>query len=553
VPFVSIKKQDCPKKVISIKRRGGYLQRKYWSVVLPKGKLFWVFVFIGVCGCSHLEKKANVFHVNAASGISSLDPAFARSQYNQWAVNQCYSTLIQLDSNLKPAPLLAKNWLVDADGKTYHFQLKRNVFFHEDACFGKARTRKLVAADVVFSLNRLLLPELASPGSWVLQGKLDSTGKAFEVVNDSTLIIRLCSAFPPFISLLSMQYASIVPKEAVHFYGASFRQHPVGTGPFRFSYWQEGEALAFEKNAHYFEGTPKLDGVIFHFIPDAQTAFVSLLNGELDMVSGLDGAYKDAVLTKSGALNQRFVSQIRLQKSPYLNTEYIGFRTDSFGICASAKFRKAIDLLLNRKELILLTRRGIGTAANGTLVPGTILKQSESTNNVAKGKQLLVESGYAGQAVPFYITTTSADIGQYVQHSLAAYGIRLQLEQTSGASLREMMATGSAPTFRASWIADYPDAENYFLLFITKNKAPNGPNYSHYSNPVFDSLYVASNACVNAKQRLELFTQMNAILIRDCPAVPLYYDQVTRFVRKQVHYLRSNAQNGLDLRLVIKE
>ena len=111
---------------------------------------------------------------------------------------------------------------------------------------------------------------------------------------------------------------------------------------------------------------------------------------------------------------------------------------------------------------------------------------------------------------------------------------------------------GKFPIFRASWIADYPDAENYLSLFYSKNFTPNGPNYTHFKSDVFDVLYEESISIVDDRIRYKLYQKMDSILIEEAPMIPLYYDQVIRFSQKNVQGLGINPIDLLDLRRVQK-
>ena len=204
-----------------------------------------VLLFLGSCGRksgNHEGKTA--FRYNEAAGITSLDPAFARNQANIWAVNQIYIGLVQLDSSLAIKPCLARDWEISEDGKTYTFHLRNDVIFHDDACFPNGKGRSVSAQDVEFSLKRLADSKLASPGAWVM-GYVDAQAGHPEVnaLNDSTLSIQLSRPFPPFLGMLSMQYCSVLPREAIQKYGHDFRSHPVGAGPFRFAMGKEGGCL----------------------------------------------------------------------------------------------------------------------------------------------------------------------------------------------------------------------------------------------------------------------------------------------------------------------
>ena len=115
-------------------------------------------------GCFSKEKNdSQIFHYNEQTGISSLDPAFAKNQSIMWPVHQLYNTLIEVDDSLRLKPSLAKSWELSEDRLSYIFHLRDDVFFHDDACFPGGRGRKMTAADVVFSLQRLIDPKTASP------------------------------------------------------------------------------------------------------------------------------------------------------------------------------------------------------------------------------------------------------------------------------------------------------------------------------------------------------------------------------------------------------
>jgi ABC-type oligopeptide transport system substrate-binding subunit len=113
-----------------------------------------------------------------------------------------------------------------------------------------------------------------------------------------------------------------------------------------------------------------------------------------------------------------------------------------------------------------------------------------------------------------------------------------------------MRAKGQLDFFRASWVADYPDAENYLSLFYSRNKTPDGPNYTHYENKVFDSLYLKVLKETDNKNRHKIYREMDSIMMLEAPVVVLYYDEVLRFVNKRITGMGSNPTNLLDLRKV---
>ena len=142
---------------------------------------------------------------------------------------------------------------------------------------------------------------------------------------------------------------------------------------------------------------------------------------------------------------------------------------------------------------------------------------------------------------------------KYIQRELEKIGIRIQIDLMPTSSLRQAKTSGKLELFRASWIADYPDAENYLGLFYSKNFSPNGPNYTHYSNTQYDKWFEESYLIKDPKKRAKHYRKMNRLMLSDYPVIPLYYDQAIRFAQKNVKGLSMNPINILQLKTVKKE
>ncbi|MCX6305564.1 MAG: ABC transporter substrate-binding protein [Bacteroidetes bacterium] len=534
--------------------------------------LFLVFCSLA-CSCTNYEKQPgkSVFRYNEAANITTLDPAFAKDQTIIWATNQLYNGLVQLNDRMEVLPAVAKSWTISESGQDYIFHLRTDVFFHDSPAFPGAKGRRVVAGDFVFSFLRIIDPKVASPGAWLFNNiRRAAEHEAFEALNDSTFTIHLAEPFPPFLRLLSMQYCSVVPREAIAFYGVDFRRNPVGTGPFRFKMWQEGVKLVLLKNQNYFETEngerlPFLDAVSVTFVPDKQSAFLEFIKGNLDLMSGLDPTYKDELLTKAGALQPKYVSKINLLTQPYLNTEYLGFMVDQAvpgmkGRIPVKEVRMAINLAFDRRKMIRYLRNNIGIPGCQGITPKG-LPSFDSTHvfydyDPERARQLLASAGYPeGAGLPAITLTSTSDyldICKYIQHQVSAIGIDLKIEVNPPAAVKEMKSEAKLPFFRASWIADYPDAENYLSMFYSKNFCPKGPNYTHFSNPGFDLLYEKSMSETDDSTRFSYYRQMEEIMMDEAPVVILYYDQVLRFVQKNIRGIGNNPMNLLTLKHVKK-
>ena len=520
---------------------------------------------VSLASCGNNQNSDNdhlVFRYNEHSNIASLDPAFARNPQTIWPSNQLFNGLIQLDDSLNIQPDIAHSWDINDSTHTYTFYLRTDVYFHKDNVFGKDSTRTVNAKDFEYSFERLLNPKVASPGSWVLKNVA-----SFGAVNDSTFAIQLKQPFPAFLGLLSMRYCSVVPKEALEHYGSNFRRNPIGTGPFKFKLWEENIKLVFRKNELYFEtdseGTqlPYLEAVAITFLPDKQGEFLQFAQGKIDFMSGLDNSYKDEILTTTGELQEKYKDRVNLITTPYLNTEYLGFflGADTPEI-QSKLLRQAVNYGFDRRKMVTYLRNGMGIPAEHGFIPMGLsgFDYIEGYTYKPEKARKLVEAYIqaTGDSKPSIVIGTNGqylDICEYVQRELEKIGVKVTVDVMPPSTLRQMKSSGELDVFRASWVADYPDAENYLSLFYSPNFTPNGPNYMHYKDEIIDSLYEKSLSITDIEARKLLYTKMDSLIISEAPIIPLYYDMAIRFVNKDVSGLGINPQNFLFLKNVRKK
>ncbi|TDO23490.1 peptide/nickel transport system substrate-binding protein [Sediminibacterium goheungense] len=514
------------------------------------------------------ESGKMVFYYNETTGIATLDPAFAKNQSIMWAIHQVYNTLVEIDSNLNIVPSLAKSWEIDAGRTTYTFHLRNDVYFHDSPVFPGGKGRKMVADDVVFSLNRIIDKNTASSGAWIFNKRVD-TVHPFTTINDSTFQVKLLRPFHPILGILSMQYCSIIPKEAVLTYGKDFRRNPCGTGPFRFISWDEGEALVLHRNEQYWEKDkegerlPYLDAIQVSFFDNKATEFLQFRQGKLSFINDIDPSFKDELLTKKGELRKEWQGRLHLNKTAYLNTEYFGILVDEQNPLVKKSpvrlklVRQAMNYAINRPQLMMYMRNSIGIPAEAGFVPGGLPSRNVElvkgyTYDPGKARQLLKQAGFTDTrtipAITLLTIPIYADIASFVAKQMEEIGLPVQVEVIQKSLLLEQTAKSQALFFRGSWIADYPDAENYMAMFYSKNPAP--PNYTRYKNPVFDQLYEQALLETNDSARYALYRTMDQLVINDAPVIPIWYDMAIHFVQNNVQGFRTNALNLLELRRV---
>lgn len=545
-------------------------------------KYYWYTIALSVMAlllftsCSSSSRRAsthNVFCYNESNGITSLDPAFSRDLEIMWATNQLFDGLVEMDSNLNVIPCIAKNWLISDDGLRYEFHLRDSVYFHPSPLFKEADHRKVVAQDFVYSFSRILSPKVASPGKWIFSNVDTERNGGFEAIDDTTFVIYLKEPFQPFLAMLSMQYCSVVPHEVVEHYGADFRSHPIGTGPFKFAFWYEDVALVFHRHERFWQRDengvqlPYLDAVKIDFVKDMSVEFQGLLQGTYDFMSGIHASFKDELLDMDGNLVDAYKEQLHFQKSPFIKTDYLGIMMDSTmeisknSPLMNLKVRQAISYAINKNEMVKYLRNNTVITANAGFVPPSLLKREHDEvtyyqYNPRLASQLLDEAGYKDRKKlgTITISTTSdyADLMEYIQHEWEKIGIQTRVNVLQGPALREQSANGQLAVFRKSWLADYPDAENFLAVFYTPNFCPTGPNYTHFSEPEYDRLYRLARKENNDSLRIALYRSLDSALMSKAPVIPLYYDQVSHFVRNNIQGLQTNPVNMLDLKTVKK-
>ena len=535
---------------------------KYKSISNKTNIGFLIIILFGILLSSckkESDKENNIFKYNEYSNISSLDPAFSSTLRNIWPVNQIFNGLVQLDKNLEIKGDIASSWTISEDKRTYTFKIRQNVYFHNSELFGKNLTREVKAKDFEYSFNRLIDNKIASPGYWVFNNVKD-----FKAINDSIFQIELKKEFDPFLGVLSMKYCSVVPHEIVTVLGDKFSKKPIGTGPFKFKKWDENVKLVLSKNKNYFEHDslgqklPYLDGIAISFITDKKSEFMELLSGRLDMVSSPENSIIDQIFDYKGDLNPRFSSNFNLLKSPYLNTEYIGFNIQN-NIKKDTLLRYAINSGIDRKKMMQYLRKNIGYPAESGIVPNGLnnsfyLPRYNYDPDLSKKLISIYKSNNDIDEINITIVSDSQylDILEFIQSELEKIGVQVQIEITPPSILRQGKATGKFDAFRASWIADYPHVENYFSLFYSKNHTPKGPNYTFFSDRNFDELYelIGNKKSISYEK---ISNDLENIIRRYSPIIPLYYDMSVRIVPKNISGLETNAINQLNLKRVVKK
>ncbi len=513
--------------------------------------------------------------------ISGLDPVRIQDVESHLIGSQIFEGLIEIDDNtLEIKPLLAERYEISPDGRTYTFHLRKGVRFQDDPCFLEGKGREVVASDFKYSLERIVDPSNLSTGWWLFDNRivganeyreelssarkeereptLDSV-EGYEVVDEYTFKIHLKQPFGPFIHILGMSYAAAVPREAVEMYGKDFFRNPVGTGPYRLGEWRDQLRLVLVRNPNYWDKDeagkpyPYLDRIVTRIMREATIAFMEFESGNLD-VTGIPPQMWKKVFDENNELRQEYREKYQLRKIPRLATYYLGFMMDKEPLGTSKKLRQAFNHALNRQAVCDIIMNGRGIPAKGILPPGLPGFNEELegyTYDPDKARQLLAEAGYPGgkglEPIKLFATggdRTMEDLSVAVQNDLKEVGVEIEIQNLTWPQLLESIDKHEPAFFRAGWIADYPDPENFLALFYSKNHSPHGPNNSLYSNPRFDDLFERALRLPRLEDRIPLYQEAERIVVEDAPVV-FQYSSVT--YRLEQPYVRNYPANPMDI------
>jgi len=500
---------------------------------------------------------------NAADGVRSLDPARATDLETLWIVDQMYEGLLEFDDDLGVVPALADRWSVSEDGLTYAFGLRSGVQFHDGS--------PLTAQDVVLSFNRMLNSANALPGRWVLNGVAEENG--VRAVGVDSVEVRLNAPNPVFASLLATPQASILRGGGA---GAELQSEEVGSGPFVLKGWLPETAMVLHRFGGYWKqdaqgrALPLLDGVRIEFNREEGGEMLGFRQGRYDFVSAPRAEWMKVFFDGAGAWRPDWEGRFVRHSVPFLKTDYIGILVDSAS-CADlglspldARIRHAMSMAIDRTLLIRELRAGGASAPLGfvpTGMPGfgpnDRPRHPSLRHDPDAARALLAEVG-VGTAPPLSRLSvgvlgtkpSTAELAAALQHIWAEFGIDVDIDVAPSGIDAERVANSEVPLFRKSWLADYPDAENFLGLFDSGRWTPDGPNYTRFSDSAVDSLLQRAAKLPNGPERMGVLRAVEVRVLDGMPVIPLWHDDVVHLVSRQWQGWKVTAHNRLDLRHV---
>jgi len=529
----------------------------------------YLFLFILLlAGCTHrTERIPGFLYLRLSSDITTLDPAMIVDVAGGTVSAKIFNGLVRFDEDSKIIPDLAESLSISKDGKVYTFKLRQGVRFHNG--------RELRADDVKYSFERVLNPGTKSSRTWLfdrISGArefMDGTEAhvhGIKALDEYTVEIEIKEPFGPFLSLLAMPPAYIVPEEEVEVKvegkedRKDFSSHPIGTGPFKIKEWKRGRELILSANDDYFLKIPKIRGVIYRIIPEELTAIAEFESGNLDVM----GVPSTEFRRYSESPRWRGL----IQKSHGLNTFYLGLN------CQKPPFndrrvRLAMNYAIDRERILKTMLEGRGELASGPippfLKPSTLaLREREGVRvgyryDPDKARSILREAGLEnGFEFRIYQAPDqdTVDIMEVVQQYLKDVGIKAEIVQLEWSAFKEAINKGEADSFWLSWKADYPDPENFlFPVFHSSNWGSAG-NRARFKDPEIDRLIEDAQREPEENKRLYYYSEAERRVTEEAPWVFFWHKNDYIIHQPWVKGIKSypiyNADKGTDAEFIMK-
>lgn len=517
--------------------------------------------------------------------IAGLDPALVSDLPSIQAISRIYEGLYQyayLERPYRVEPCLAASMPEISDGgRVWTIHLRPGICFQDDPCFTatSGKGRELVAADFVYSIKRVADLGTSSPGYWVFRDRIegldefrarsgggaegaDRAVRGLEAPDRYTLRFRLTKPVPALLWVLTMNYAYAVPREAVAYYKDRFVSHPVGTGPYVLKDYVPNYRLEFVRNPKWRESgrveaypasgeaedrragrlddagraLPFIDRIVQPVVTDASTQWMLFLSGALDLTS-LTRDNWDAVVTPDRQLSPRLASQgLVMDATPSIDTAYIGFNMEDPVVGTNTCLRQALMSAFDRERWVTF-QNGRVVPALGPVPPslrGPGPQASHFPFDLERARALMVEAGYPGGVDPrtgrrLELTlelgagdSETREMADVLASFMERIGVVLKAEFNNWPAFLKKIDQKRAQLFYLTWMADYPDPENFLQLFYGPNRTP-GANRCNYANTAFDRLYEQAATLPEGEEKRRLYGQMEEQVKEDCPWLFLHH------------------------------
>lgn len=533
------------------------------------------------------KKYGGEFKFMSAEKITSLFPAASSDQYSSRIVGQIYESLLRIDpETMQVVPAIAESFKVSQDAKVYTFKIRKGVLFHADDCISEGR--EVNAHDVKLSLELACSGLKSNDVAYLLVNRISGAAEfnkksktslpkegvsGIKVLDDHTVQITLENSFTGFEKVLTHSALGVMPKEAWEKYGEDMATHPVGTGPFALESFAD-DKIVLTRNNHYWRKDefgnqlPFLSKVIMTYAQDKRSEVMAFRNSEIDLVLEIPVEEIEHILgTLKEAQDGKNVKH-KVESCPSMSINYIAMAINSeeFG---DVRVRRAFNMAIDRDAIIDNYLEGEGWSASNGFVPKMQNYPSEEVMGLSfnpdEARALMAQAGYPnGNGFPeqnFYVNAIEGSMSHKMCKAIAQQlkenlGVTLNIKLCTIEERADAIRSGKAKIWRAGWVADYPDAENFLSMFYSQNIGEQSSvmNDFHYQSDAYDKLFQSALLEVDQNKRLKLFVQCDQMVIDDAAVIPVMTDDHIVMVNARVRDFAANSMESLNLtEIFIKE
>lgn len=575
-----------------------------------------MFGLLALSGCNpnpYPTEEGKILHVGLHLLPKSIDPPQISDEGSGLLASHVYEGLLMYHPFARPyqlMPALAEDMPeISEDKLTYTFHLKEGVFFADDPCFEGGQGREMTAHDFLYAFKRFSHPNTRARGWWLFDGRIQGLNEwrdqlrddmeaeraggavidtnalwelerpvsGFEVVDDHTFRFHLTEPYPQFLWVLAMSYAAVYPHEAVEFYGEEFRNHPVGTGPFRLTDFNPVYRAVYTRNENFRDeyfpdpannpaqrwdgweddqaagllsdagaALPLLDGIEIRFILEDQPRWLYFKSGFIDFLNPPKDNTAEAV--PQGELSEEFRERgVRLSAVTELGTVYTCLNTED-PLLSNVDVRRAIALAYDHRWTVDNLYAGQAVVATSLIPPGVAgfvdhhpYHSDDGHSQMERAREMLAAAGYPGGIDPatgdalrlqFENSGTSVTARHFADRftdEMRRIGIEVDVIVNTFPQMIEKMRNKKFQVAGLAWGFDYPDAQNILQLLYGPNKSP-GINSANFDHAGFNELYEQASTMEDGPDRTALYQQMSMIISDEVP-------WVTR-----AHRIRQNLQ-----------
>jgi peptide/nickel transport system substrate-binding protein len=486
-------------------------------------KLIYLTTFLLILFPSGCSKKKladnNTLIIAIESNPTNLDPRFSMDAVSAKITRLIFNGLLRRNENMELISDLAERWEMQND-VTYMFYIKKGIKFHDGI--------KLTSKDVKYTYESILDPATKSPK----RGGYDRI-KEIRTPDDYTVIFILKEPFAPFLDNMTL---GIIPEHTAKKRGSDFSSYPVGTGPFIFKEWTQDEKVILSANSNHFEGSPKINGVIYKIIPDETIRVLELEKGDVQLF--MNPITPDIL--------PRFEKnpELKVIKKTGTNYSYIGFNLND-PILKNLKVRQAIAHAIDRDGICKYILKELAKKSDGILTSYNWAYEPDLKiyeYNPEFSKKLLDEAGYpvskeTGMRFKLTFKTSQNElrkrIAEVFQEQLRKVGIKMEIRTYEWGTFFSDIKSGNFQVFSLTWVG-ISDPDIFHYMFHSSSFPPDGANRVRYSNPEIDNLLEQGRVTLQQEKRKEIYSKIQKIISEELPYINLWHSVNVAVMKKNI-------------------